>query len=228
MRANSYPHRDPWNACPVLKEPSGPPLTKFIEEHGSVMYSAPTNEAESRVLETTSISSLIFLDNWHVQLQAHISIGGLLLKVLRRRTIRAADQHTEAENGPIIDDQAPENTIAVETAEHADDTRYRSARNLSVSAPPSVASDEGFECSCSPASLLICMGTKSSKPRGHVAIQRTLTCSYRMRSVSWRCIYSKGASRAGLLCPEQTMQSSTPPKASSRHDHVSVVPVVSL
>ncbi|KAF2790992.1 hypothetical protein K505DRAFT_419452 [Melanomma pulvis-pyrius CBS 109.77] len=46
----SFKRRDPWTALPVLAKPSGPPVTKFITEHRSTMYSAPLDAPTSRIL----------------------------------------------------------------------------------------------------------------------------------------------------------------------------------
>jgi serine/threonine protein kinase len=42
--------RDPWTAFPVLAKPSGPPVSKFIEQNKTAMYSAPSNAVSSRIL----------------------------------------------------------------------------------------------------------------------------------------------------------------------------------
>ncbi|KAH7359639.1 hypothetical protein BKA66DRAFT_574110 [Pyrenochaeta sp. MPI-SDFR-AT-0127] len=42
--------RDPWTAFPVLAKPSGPPVTEFIRQHKTTMYSAPLDTESSRIL----------------------------------------------------------------------------------------------------------------------------------------------------------------------------------
>lgn len=42
--------RDPWTGFPILAKPSGPPLSGFLVEHRSVMYSQPTAEEDRRIL----------------------------------------------------------------------------------------------------------------------------------------------------------------------------------
>ncbi|KAJ4414285.1 hypothetical protein N0V82_008014 [Gnomoniopsis sp. IMI 355080] len=46
--------RDPWTGFPILAKPSGPPLSVFLAEHRSVMYSQPTgasaDEGVGRIL----------------------------------------------------------------------------------------------------------------------------------------------------------------------------------
>lgn len=42
--------RDPWTGFPILARPSGPPLSVFLTEHKSVMYSQPTGEEGGRIL----------------------------------------------------------------------------------------------------------------------------------------------------------------------------------
>lgn len=42
--------RDPWTGFPILAKPSGPPLSIFLAEHRSAMYSQPTGEEGGRIL----------------------------------------------------------------------------------------------------------------------------------------------------------------------------------
>lgn len=44
-----YKGRDPWTGFPILAKPSGPPLSAFLAEHRSIMYSQPTGRSSDEV-----------------------------------------------------------------------------------------------------------------------------------------------------------------------------------